>query len=55
MENIENKVINKNEPLVQKIKDWVDMEYSSGRTTSISDEELVSIMEEFAPDLGKKI
>lgn len=51
----ENKVINKNEPLVQKIKDWVDMEYSSGRTTSISDEELVSIMEEFAPDLGKKI
>lgn len=47
------KNVSKNDPLVQKIKEWVDKVYSSGRTTSISDEELVSVIAEFDPNFKK--
>ncbi|MEL7564823.1 MAG: 2-isopropylmalate synthase [Dehalobacterium sp.] len=49
------KSVSKNDPLVQNMKDWVDKEYSSGRTTCISDEELVSVIEEFEPGFTKKV
>lgn len=41
------KAIKKNDPLVTYIKEWVDKEYSSCRTTSISDEELEYLIEEY--------
>lgn len=39
----------KSDPLVQSLKDWVDGEYASGRVTSISDEEMQTKVDEFAP------
>lgn len=41
------KAIKKNDPLVMYIKGWVDKEYSCCRTTSISDEELEYLIEEY--------
>ena len=48
-----NKKIDKKDKLVCKIQNWVNSEYDSGRQTSISDEEMVAIIEKFAP--GKYI
>jgi isopropylmalate/homocitrate/citramalate synthase len=41
------KKISKRDPLVRYVKEWVDKEYGSGRTTSISDEELASVVGEY--------
>lgn len=32
--------LNKNDVMVQKLKDWVDEMYSDGRTTSLSNSEI---------------
>ena len=32
--------IDKNNPVVVKVKEWVDQEYDEGRVTSITDDEL---------------
>ena len=41
--------IDKKDPLVAKIKQWVDNEYENGRVIGISDEELESLIQEYAP------
>lgn len=43
----ESNKVTKNDELVLKIKDWVDMQYNDGRTTSISDDELVDLVKTF--------
>ena len=44
-----NKRIDKKDELISKVRDWVNAEYDAGRQTSISDEEMVSVIEEYAP------
>jgi isopropylmalate/homocitrate/citramalate synthase len=45
----EDKMIAKNDPLVYKLKEWVDAQYETGRQTSISRKELEEKIEETAP------
>ena len=46
--------VKKTDPLVEKIKAWVDDQYAAGRTTSISDEELEILVREMGPELYTK-
>ncbi len=46
-----NKRIDKKDPRIQKIKDWIDEQYSQGRVTAIGDDELCKVLETFAPDV----
>jgi citrate (Re)-synthase len=39
---------------VQQIARWVDRQYSDGRTTSISDEEMAGAVRTYMPDLFKR-
>jgi hypothetical protein len=39
-----NDVVDKSNPVVIKVKDWVDKEYESGRVTVITDEELIAVI-----------
>ena len=41
--------IDKKSELVLKIKEWIDKEYEGGRQTVISDEEMLELIEKFAP------
>lgn len=43
-----DKEVSKKDELVVKIKDWVDSEYENGRETSISDKEIVELVEKFS-------
>ncbi len=43
------KQISKQDPLVSKLKSWVDLQYNEGRQTVISDEELADLINEYAP------
>lgn len=43
-------MINKNDPLVVKLKEWVDDEYETGRVSSIANSELHEKISEFAPN-----
>ncbi|WP_089611970.1 2-isopropylmalate synthase [Dehalobacterium formicoaceticum] len=45
--------LSKNDPMVQHIKNWVDQAYETGRTTSISDEELIAVIQDYDPQFGK--
>lgn len=47
--------IDKKAELVVKMKEQIDKEYEAGRTTMMSDEELVSMIKRFDPELYKKI
>jgi len=38
--------VDKKDPRVQKVKEWVDGQYENGRNTSISDEELKEVVKE---------
>ncbi|SHJ87749.1 Isopropylmalate/homocitrate/citramalate synthases [Anaerocolumna jejuensis DSM 15929] len=38
--------VDKNDSLVLKVKEWVDKEYDSGRVTVITDEELITVINE---------
>ncbi len=40
--------LDKRDPLVAAVKEWVDKEYEEGRTASISTDELETIIEEFS-------
>ncbi len=51
---VENK-IDKSEPIVAAVKEWVDKEYDEGRVTSITDEELERVVEEQAEKLDVKL
>ncbi len=46
--------VSKKSELVRKIKEWMDKEYDSGRQTVISDEEMLALIEEFAPGKYRK-
>ena len=43
--------VDKRAPQVQQIARWVDEQYSEGRTTSISDEEMATAVRTYMPDL----
>ncbi len=47
--------IDKNEPLVLKVKEWVDKEYDEGRVTSITDDELDRMVKKAANELNVKL
>jgi len=47
--------IDKSEPIVAAVKEWVDKEYDEGRVTSITDDELERVVEEHAKELGVKL
>ncbi len=47
--------IDKSEPIVAAVKEWVDKEYDEGRVTSITDEELERVVEERAEKLDVKV
>jgi len=38
--------VDKKDPRVQKVKEWVDNQYENGRNTSISDDELKEVVKE---------
>ena len=44
--------IDKKHPAIDKIKQWVDTEYDSGRTTLISDQELVALYTKFMAEIN---
>ena len=46
--------IQKNDPLVEKIKENIDEEYESGRQTAIGDEEMADLIEKLAPGRFRK-
>ncbi len=47
----EQDMVDKKDEGVAKIKEWIDKEYESGRTTSISDDEMLKGIQEIAPGL----
>lgn len=42
--------VDKKHPVIVRLKEWVDTQYSQGRVTSIGDEELEAALRELAPD-----
>jgi isopropylmalate/homocitrate/citramalate synthase len=44
--------LDKNHPLVLRVKEWVDHEYETGRVTAITDEELIKVVDESNKVLG---
>ncbi len=47
-------LVDKRDPLVQTMKDWIDQEYEDGRQTMMSDGELEEMLEQLAPGHFKK-
>lgn len=47
----EDQSIDKRDPRVLKIKEWIDRQYAEGRTTVIGDEELEEVIRTETPDL----
>ena len=41
-----DKCVTKSDPLISYVKEWVDKEYESGRVTSLTDEELLKVIDE---------
>lgn len=48
----ENKKVNKADPLVSKVKEWVDAQYEDGRITVITDDELLKVIDSACEELG---
>lgn len=46
-----DRAIDKNSPLVAKVKEWVDAEYESGRVTVLADDELVRVITDACHEL----
>ena len=44
-----DKLLDKKDPLVIALKEWVDKEYEDGRQTVISHKEMEELIEKFAP------
>lgn len=49
----EGNKVDKKDKKVAEIKDWIDSQYADGRTTSISDEEMLQAIQDIAPELIK--
>ena len=47
--------VSKKDPFISKMKEWIDKEYDGGRVTVISDEEMVHLFEETAPEVYAKV
>ncbi|MBE6872263.1 MAG: 2-isopropylmalate synthase [Ruminococcaceae bacterium] len=45
----DDKKVSKQDPLIAKMKEWVDEEYKTGRIIAISDDELLALIEKYAP------
>ncbi len=45
------RAVDKNTPLVVKVKEWVDAEYESGRVTALTDEELIQVITDVCKEL----
>jgi len=50
-----DKRIDKKDPRVQIIKEWVDQQYAEGRTTVIGDSELEHLIQREIPDLWNEL
>lgn len=50
----DEKAVDKNSKIVEKVKEWVDKEYESGRVTVITDSELLEVIDQAAKELGGK-
>ena len=46
-----DKAIDKRDPRVAKIKEWIDQEYENGRTTVIGDSEMEQLAKQYFPEL----
>ena len=46
-----DRAVDKNSVLVEKVKEWVDAEYESGRVTVLTDDELVRVITDVCHDL----
>lgn len=46
--------LDKNDPRTVILKEWVDKQYSDGRMTFISEEEMEAALSELLPDLAKQ-
>ncbi len=44
--------VEKNSELVARVKEWVDREYAGGRVTVMTDEEIVSCVNDVCEELG---
>jgi len=49
-----DKQVDKKDPVVMKLKEWVDKEYEGGRTATLSNEEIEGKLEEFSNGLYKR-
>ena len=47
--------VSKKDPFIAKMKEWIDKQYDEGRITVISDEEMVHLFEETAPEIYAKV
>lgn len=50
-----NKAVTKKNPVVAKVKEWVDAQYEEGRVTVITDDELLAQIDKASEELGVKI
>ncbi len=48
----EEKKVSKADPLVMKVKEWVDEQYEDGRVTVITDDELLKVIDSACEELG---
>ena len=51
----EHERLTKDDPLVVKVKEWVDEEYANGRVTVITDDELLVVIREACLELGRNM
>jgi len=47
--------VEKQSPVIAAMKEKVDAQYAAGRTTSMGDEELLSLLKTIAPDIWERI
>lgn len=47
-----DKAVDKSNPVVAKVKEWVDTEYETGRVTVITDNELIDVIRQSSCELG---
>ena len=51
----EERALDKNSELIHMVKAWVDHEYESGRVTVLTDEELLSVIQDACEKTGVQI
>ena len=51
----DSECIDKRDPAILKIKEWIDKEYEGGRVTVISDDELKALTEKYLPDIARRL